>query len=129
MAPTNPPFMTGVPELLCLRLLADEEMYGYELVRRIRCVTEEAVTLGEGVVYPTLHMLEKRRELKARREIVSGRPRIYYSVSAKGRRRSAAAGSALVERARWCGASSERCHPCGVSVNADDSWWLCCGLA
>ena len=87
MAATNPPFMTGVPELLCLRLLADEEMYGYELVRRIRLVTEEAVTLGEGVVYPTLHMLEKRRELKARREIVSGRPRIYYSVSAKGRRR------------------------------------------
>ena len=32
MAQTNPPFMTGVPELLVLRMLASREMYGYEIV-------------------------------------------------------------------------------------------------
>ena len=29
---TNPAFMTGVPELLILRLLSEREMYGYEIV-------------------------------------------------------------------------------------------------
>ena len=48
MARTNPPFMSGVPELLLLRLLDDREMYGYELVRSIRASTGEAISLGEG---------------------------------------------------------------------------------
>jgi hypothetical protein len=30
MAQSNPPFMSGVPELLLLRLLKEQEMYGYE---------------------------------------------------------------------------------------------------
>ena len=52
MAQTNPPFMSGVPELLVLRILAGREMYGYELVKAVRLVTGEAIGLGEGVVYP-----------------------------------------------------------------------------
>ena len=44
MAQTNPPFMTGVPELLLLRLLEQQEMYGYQLVRSIRQVTEDAIS-------------------------------------------------------------------------------------
>jgi PadR family transcriptional regulator PadR len=89
MAKTNPPFMSGVPELLLLRLLDQREMYGYELVRSIRRVTGEAISLGEGVIYPVLHSLERNGALKARRKPVSGRTRVYYSVTAKGRRRLA----------------------------------------
>ena len=40
---TNPEFMTGVPELLILRLLADREMYGYEIVQAIEGATGEAI--------------------------------------------------------------------------------------
>ena len=35
MAQTNPPFLTGVPELLVLRMLSGREMYGYEIVKAI----------------------------------------------------------------------------------------------
>jgi PadR family transcriptional regulator PadR len=87
MAQTNPPFMSGVPELLLLRLLAQQEMYGYELVRSIRQVTEEAISLGEGVIYPALHSLERNGSLKSKRKPVGGRTRVYYSLTAKGRRR------------------------------------------
>jgi PadR family transcriptional regulator, regulatory protein PadR len=87
MAQTNPPFMSGVPELLVLRLLAHREMYGYELVKAVRLVTGEAIGLGEGVVYPVLHGLEHGGALKARRKAVSGRTRVYYTLTAKGRRR------------------------------------------
>ena len=90
MARTNPPFMSGVPELLLLRLLDDREMYGYELVRSIRASTGEAISLGEGVIYPVLHSLERNGSLKARRKAVGGRTRVYYSVTRKGRGRLAA---------------------------------------
>jgi PadR family transcriptional regulator PadR len=86
---TNPAFMSGVPELLVLRLLSRQEMYGYELVRAIRVVSEEAFCLAEGVVYPMLHSLEKKGLLKARALTVDGRNRVYYSVTPKGRKRLA----------------------------------------
>ncbi len=87
MAQTNPPFMTGVPELLLLRLLEQQEMYGYQLVRSIRQVTEDAISLGEGVIYPALHGLERNGALKSRRKAVGGRTRVYYSLTSKGRQR------------------------------------------
>jgi PadR family transcriptional regulator PadR len=87
MAQTNPPFMSGVPELLLLRLLEQKEMYGYELVRSVRKVTCEAISLGEGVIYPVLHSLERSGSLKSKKKPVGGRTRVYYSLTAKGRRR------------------------------------------
>lgn len=87
MAKTNAAFMSGVPELLILRLLSREEMYGYQLVRAIRVVSADAFDLAEGVVYPTLHSLEASGCLKAREKESDGRKRIYYSVTAKGLKR------------------------------------------
>ncbi|MEM7431573.1 MAG: PadR family transcriptional regulator [Pseudomonadota bacterium] len=87
MAQTNPPFMSGVPELLLLRLLDQREMYGYELVRSIKSATGEAISLGEGVIYPVLHSLERNGSLKSRRKPVGGRTRVYYSLTSKGRKR------------------------------------------
>ena len=87
MAKTNPPFMSGVPELLVLRLLEHREMYGYELVKAVRLVTGEAIVLGEGVIYPVLHSLERNGALQATRKPVNGRTRVYYTVTPKGRER------------------------------------------
>jgi PadR family transcriptional regulator PadR len=87
MAQSNPPFMSGVPELLLLRLLNDQEMYGYELVRSIKEVTNEAICLGEGVIYPVLHSLERSGSLKSKRKAVNGRTRVYYALTRKGRDR------------------------------------------
>ncbi len=62
-------------------------MYGYELVRSIRDATGEAISLGEGVIYPVLHSLERNGALRSKRKAVGGRTRVYYSLTAKGRRR------------------------------------------
>ncbi len=86
---TNPNFMNGVPELLILRLLQQEEMYGYEIVQAIHNRTDAVIAVGEGVVYPVLHGLERGGALKSRRKTVNGRSRIYYSVTAKGSHRLA----------------------------------------
>ena len=86
---TNPNFMNGVPELLILRLLQQEEMYGYEIVQAIRSRTHAVIAIGEGVVYPVLHGLERDGALRSRRKTVSGRSRIYYSVTPAGSHRLA----------------------------------------
>jgi len=81
--------MNGVPELLILRLLQHEEMYGYEIVQAIRNQTGEVVAVGEGVVYPVLHGLERDGALISRRKTVNSRSRIYYAVTPAGSRRLA----------------------------------------
>ena len=87
MERSNPPFMAGVPELLLLKLLADDELYGYDIVRKVREATGDAISLGEGVVYPALHALEAAGALRARRRVVNGRERVYYTATKTGRSR------------------------------------------
>lgn len=79
--------MAGVPELVVLRLLAGGEMYGYEIARSIRASSRDAFSLGEGVLYPVLHTMESRALVRTRTARVAGRTRIYYCLTAKGRKR------------------------------------------
>ena len=82
-------WMRGAGPLAVLKLLEQREMYGYELVKAIRLVTGEAISHGEGVIYPVLHSLERNGALRARRKKVDGRTRVYYSLNAKGQKRLA----------------------------------------
>jgi PadR family transcriptional regulator PadR len=83
----SPGFLSGVPEILILRLLCDREMYGYEIVQAIEVESASAIVFAEGVVYPVLHALERRGLLKARRKPVNGRLRVYYTVTRAGKER------------------------------------------
>lgn len=87
MTDRNPALMSGIPELVVLRLLAEREMYGYEVARALRMVSQGALSFGEGVLYPALHTMETRGLLRARSQLADGRTRIYYRVTPKGRRR------------------------------------------
>jgi PadR family transcriptional regulator PadR len=97
---TNPDFLNGVPELLLLQLLSRQPMYGYELVQAIRHSTGEALSFGEGCIYPLLHRLEADGFLSSRREPVAGRSRIVYRLTARGTRRLAETTSAWQEVVR-----------------------------
>jgi PadR family transcriptional regulator PadR len=80
-------FMAGVPELLILKLLSKREMYGYELAKAVQAASAETLSIGEGVLYPALHALEVGGALRARTTLVDGRKRVYYALTARGRRR------------------------------------------
>jgi PadR family transcriptional regulator PadR len=84
---TNPNFMNGVPELLILQLLQHHEMYGYEIVQAIRDRTGAVIAVGEGVVYPVLHTLQRAGALTSTRKTVASRSRIYYSLTPTGSHR------------------------------------------
>jgi len=89
-AKTNPNFLNGVPELLVLRLLARRAMYGYEIVKEIQLQTRDALTFGEGCIYPYLHYLEAEKQLRSKRREVEGRRRNYYELTVRGKKRLAA---------------------------------------
>lgn len=81
---TNPDFLTGVPELLVLRLLSRQPMHGYAVVQAIAAATEGKLTFGEGSIYPVLHRLESERKLSIKRIEVNGRERVIYRTTKKG---------------------------------------------
>ena len=87
MAGNNPAFMAGIPELVILRLLSGRAMYGYEIARSIKLLTNDSLTLGDGVLYPALHAMESRGLVRTKSVRADGRLRIYYSLTARGRTR------------------------------------------
>ena len=84
MTRSNPDFLNGVPELLILRLLSLRSMHGYELVQAIHAASGQALSFGEGCIYPVLHRLEAGGLLAGNRERVGGRRRVVYQLTKDG---------------------------------------------
>ena len=84
---TNPDFLNGVPELLVLQLLSCRTMHGYQLLRAIERASGQVLEFGEGCIYPILHRLESDGHVTSRREMVRGRRRVVYRLTAIGRKR------------------------------------------
>ena len=59
MAKSNPPFMSGVPELFLLGFWTTVRCTAMSWSGRSRRSPGEAISLGEGVIYPVLHSLER----------------------------------------------------------------------
>ena len=84
---TNPDFLTGVPELVVLRLISQRPMHGYAVVQAIKLHSGGTLNFGEGSIYPVLHRLESDGILKTKHESVGRRQRVIYSITPKGRKR------------------------------------------
>lgn len=82
---SSPAFLNGVPEMLMLELLSRRAMHGYELVQAIKAASREELAFGEGCVYPILHRLEAQGLLRATEQSVSGRVRVVYRATPRGK--------------------------------------------
>ena len=75
----------GSTALLILHVLADEAMYGFQLVEALRERTGGVLDFAEGMLYPMLHKLERARLLAAEwRPSADGPPRKYYHLTPAG---------------------------------------------
>jgi len=84
-------FLKGSISLLLLNLLSRGEMYGYEILQEALRRSANAFEFKEGTLYPALHQLEKKGQIKSSwRTAESGRERKYYSLTPKGRKTAAA---------------------------------------
>ncbi|MCP5182252.1 MAG: helix-turn-helix transcriptional regulator [Pseudomonadales bacterium] len=79
--------VSGVAEMLVLRCLSEREMYGYELVQAVRELSNGELDMRESLLYPLLHGLMADGCLGRKATVANGRQRLYYRLTAKGRRR------------------------------------------
>ena len=83
-------FLKGSISLMLLSLLSRGEMYGYEIFEEASRRSANAFEFKEGTLYPALHQLEKKGQIKsAWRRADNGRERKYYSLTAKGKKAAA----------------------------------------
>ena len=76
----------GTTPLLVLSVIADGEIYGYDIAQRIRDMSGGAFAPSEGALYPTLHRLEAEGALEAVwRDSNRGPRRRYYRLTEHGR--------------------------------------------
>ena len=78
----------GGMDMLILHLLAERDMYGYEMVTELASRSSEVFQLKEGTLYPLLHALENAGEVASYSHTApTGRERRYYRLTEKGEQR------------------------------------------
>jgi len=80
---------------LVLGILADGDLHGYAILKRVGELSDGRLQWTDGMLYPLLHRLERNGWVSARWDAESGRKRKHYTLTATGR-------EALADRqAQW----------------------------
>ena len=76
----NTQFKKGVLELIVLKAIVADDLYGYQLVSRIN----EVIQVNEGTIYPLLKRLSNDHLLESYLKESEGPPRKYYHITSLG---------------------------------------------
>ncbi len=97
MAPkSKSDLLQGTLDMLILQIVALEPLHGYAIGQRLKQITNDALHVQQGSLYPALHRLEERGWLRAGwGPSETGRDAKFYSVTRAGRKQLA------IERGNW----------------------------
>ena len=85
MAPQKSDLLQGTLDLLILQIVAPGPVHGYAIAQRIQQISNEALQVQQGSLYPALHRLEERKLLRADWQLTdSGREAKFYSLTKAG---------------------------------------------
>lgn len=85
--PIDRKLMTSSSDMLVLKLLESEDMYGYQMIEELRTRSKNVFDMKAGTLYPLLHQLEEKGYLTTYEEAVGeARIRKYYHLTDKGRK-------------------------------------------
>ena len=89
MAEFKKQFNKGVMELGILKLLYDQDHYGYSLIQEINRKSNQSIEIKDGTLYPILYRLEDSNSIESYWETQEGRgkPRKYYRITETGKAR------------------------------------------
>ncbi|WP_298029041.1 PadR family transcriptional regulator [uncultured Dysosmobacter sp.] len=76
----------GSHELILLKLLSRKDMYGYQLIQEMALLSENVFRMSQGSLYPFLHALEDKGLIASYTQVVNGRERRFYHLTASGHR-------------------------------------------
>jgi PadR family transcriptional regulator PadR len=81
----DPNLLKGSIQTIILALLADTPLHGYALAKEIERRSEDALTFGEGTIYPALKALERQGFISSAWENPDvGPARKVYSLTSEG---------------------------------------------
>lgn len=81
---------------IILSILSKNESYGYEIIQKVKEISNGKIKYGDGTLYPVLHKLEKKELIKSYWKVAdSGRKRKYYKIKTKGKK------ELLIEKENW----------------------------
>ena len=88
--PTDLEFKRGAIELLILKTLSWGPMHGYGVARWIQTITDDALRVEEGSLYPALNRLEDKEMIEAEWGVSENNRRAkFYSLTAAGKKQLA----------------------------------------
>jgi len=83
----NKEMMKGSTEILLLSIIEKEDIYGYEIAKRLKVKSNDLYSMGEGTLYPALQRIEKQKLIMSYwRDSESGGRRKYYSITEDGKK-------------------------------------------
>ena len=78
--------MRGSTDSLLLYLIAQQPMYGYQIIKELERKSQGYFRFKEGTLYPALHRLERTGLILGKWQVLpGGRQRRYYHITGKGR--------------------------------------------
>lgn len=76
----------GSTTMLILELLEHENMYGYQMIKKLCEKSENIFELKEGTLYPILHSLEENNLITSYWDNSTAKRRKYYAITEKGKK-------------------------------------------
>jgi len=88
MADSRLDLLQGTLDMLLLKALQLEALHGYAIARRVQQLSEDALRVEEGSLYPALHRIEERGFVESDWGTSENNRRAkYYRLTRAGRRR------------------------------------------
>ena len=84
----NQQLKKGVLEILVLKIINSEDIYGYDLIKKLESQSNGFFVLKEGSLYPIMYRLEDKGLIKSYRQEFTGQrkvPRKYYKITSDGK--------------------------------------------
>jgi transcriptional regulator len=87
MPPTTSDLLQGTLDLLILQTLSLEPMHGWGVAQRIQQISNDALQIGQGSLYPALYRLEYKGWIKSEwGNSENNRRAKFYRLTAAGRK-------------------------------------------
>lgn len=85
ICPMQTELLKGTLSTIILKLLAEKgKMYGYQITQEVKGISEGAILVKEGSLYPALFKLKDEGLVETEEENIGKRVRRYYSLTEEG---------------------------------------------
>ena len=78
--------LKGSTKMLILEMVKDENMYGYQIIIKLKEKSNNVFEFKEGTLYPILHSLEEEGLISSYWDDTTGKKRKYYAITIKGKK-------------------------------------------